>query len=96
MEILDRGEDGRQADRKLQRNSFSHLAEFDEGVILKTPAPPKNVKITAFLTIFCAFSCIFIIFIHFYHNFGEAIVVYTFWKMPGIGGQDMHHMLDLL
>ena len=38
----------------------------------------------------------FIIFIHFYHNFGEAIVVLTFWKMPGIEGQDMQHMLDLL
>lgn len=102
MEILDRGEDGwsdplnKQADRKLQRNSFSHLAEFDEGVSLQNLPPKKTSRLVAFLTIPFAISCIFIIFIHFYHNFGEAIVVYTFWKMPGIGGQDMHHMLDLL
>lgn len=85
-----------QADRKLQRNSFSHLAEFDEGVILKKPAPQKTSRLLAFFDDSSAISCIFIIFIHFYHNFGEAIVVYAFWKMPGIEGQDMQHMLDLL
>lgn len=64
MEILDSGEDGRQADRKLQRNSFSHLAEFDEGVSLKTPAKKKTSR----LRHFWQFQCNFMHFHHF-HSF---------------------------
>lgn len=55
-----------QADRKLQRNSFSHLAEFDEGVSLKSTChKKKSVKITG---IFEKFHCNFVQFHHF-HSF---------------------------